>query len=364
MSRFPLVLLLFCVAPRPLVADEITFRSDAGDDVTIEARVVGRREGVLGLELSDGRFALVPETRVVERVEKDGPEPATHEEVRAQLEERFVEGRMLTIVQKPYVLGLVLASKDNDDRELARRERALAKLAKLFGSLETKFRSFTRTTRVPIQPVAFPLVVLVFESDANFDVYAKLVTGDADLAAAQIAGFYDLRSNHLVLRTSAMEDYTTLLHEGVHQQVYNRRIVRRFAPVPAWFNEGIATSFEGAGETLRNDPKVPNEKYAGQALAARFVNWTEIVREDRSFHSPRLAGEAYGGAWGLHWLLVTKYRAEYAKYVRLMSEKDPLAVDDADTRQREFEETIGVSIADLEKEFPDAVRLSLRRKQR
>lgn len=359
--RTRLLTLTLLLVARPATADEVTFRNDAGDDVTVEAAVAGRGQQVLGLELADGRFLLLPEDRVTRHVERKGPEPETHAEVEERLRDRFVEGRVLTIVQKPYVLGLVLREKEEESPALARKKNALGRLARLFTALGSKFRAFARWTKVPVEAPDYPLVVLVFEADSDFDVYARLVTGEADLPAATIAGFYDLRSNQIVIRASAMEDYTTLLHEGVHQQVYNHRIVRRFAPVPTWFSEGIATAFEGSGELLRNDPRTPNEKYLRAALAARTVDWEEVVRHDRAFQSARLAGEAYGAAWGLHWLLVTRHRPAYAKYVRLMASKESLAVDDADTRQREFEETIGVSVVDLQKEFTEAATLVLKR---
>lgn len=345
-------------------ADEFTFRNEANEAVTIEARLAGSGQGVLALELANGGMLLVPELAVQKRVEKEPPKPLSHEQIEKNLRDKFVDGRVLTLVDEPYVLALVTRRAEFDERTLKKKQAALSKLARLFGSLETKFRSFVRATRVPIKPVEFPLVVLVFESDSNFETYARMVTGDDDLPAANIAGFYDLRSNHLVLRVSEMDDYRTLIHEGVHQQVFNRRIVERFAPVPVWFNEGIATGFEGDGERLRSDPKIPSDIYGPRALAARNIDFAEIVRNDRAFQSAALAGESYGRAWALHWLLCTKYRAEYAKYVRLMSEKKSLATESAETRVEEFEETIGKSIAELEREYADTLRIALKRKSR
>ncbi len=355
---------LAAILPSIGFADEFTFTNDAGDEVTVEGRLAGQGQGVFAVELADGGVLLLPERAVTKRVEKEPPEALTHEQVEKNLQETFVDGRVLTIVEEPYVLALVTARKEFDERTLRKKQAGLTKLARLFVSLETKFRSFVRTTRVPVKPVAFPLVVLVFESDANFETYARMVTGDKDLPARNIAGFYDLRSNHLVLRVSEMDDYRTLIHEGVHQQVFNRRIIEKFSPVPVWFNEGIATGFEGDGETLRSDPKIPNEVYGPRALLARQVDFEDIVRGDGMFKSAAFAGPSYARAWALHWLLCTKYRAQYAKYVRLMSAKKSLALDDADTRQKEFEETIGKSVEELEREYANVLRLALRRRKR
>jgi hypothetical protein len=74
-----------------------------------------------------------------------------------------------------------------------------------------------------------------------------------------------------------------------------------------------------------------------------------------------LAGEAYGQAWGLHWLLVTQYKQKYVQYVQLLAKKRTLEIDDAAQRVAQFENIVGVKIADLEKQFRRELAVALRR---
>jgi hypothetical protein len=204
---------------------------------------------------------------------------------------------------------------------------------------------------VETTPVKYPLPVVIFESNRQFDLYALQTTQGQALSPENISAFYDLLTNRLVLRLSECVSFDTPLHEAVHQQVYNRGVLQRLSPVPAWFNEGLATGFEGDGERVRSGPKSVSDRYGRLALRARVVNWREIVGNDRAFQGDVLAAEAYGHAWGLHWLLVTKYRSEYNQLVRHYAAKQPLELDRPDERAAEFEKIVGKSVEALQKEF-------------
>jgi hypothetical protein len=230
--------------------------------------------------------------------------------------------------------------------------------------MQTSFLDFVRQARVETTAVKYPLVALIFESDRQFDAYMTAVTGDQGLSPQNVAAFYDLMTNRLVIRLRECATFDTPLHEAVHQQVYNRGILQRLAPVPAWFNEGIATAFEGDGERIRGGPKTVSNRYGPLALRAKVVDWREVVANDRSFQGDVLAAEAYSHAWGMHWLLVTKHRNEYHKLVRHFATKQPLDQDRPDQRVAEFEEIVGKSVQDLQSEFYRELPKALARRRK
>ncbi|MBM80434.1 MAG: hypothetical protein CMJ78_07565 [Planctomycetaceae bacterium] len=123
------------------------------------------------------------------------------------------------------------------------------------------------------------------------------------------------------------------------------------APTPVWFNEGIATGFEGDGVKVKSGPSQISKRYARLSLSARVVDWREIVRNDRAFRGDIFAGEAYGHAWGLHWMLANKYKTKYIKYIQALSKKETLGKVSFEDRLTELESIVGKGIDELQREF-------------
>lgn len=343
-------------------ADEFTYVNEDGDTVIAEARLAGSGQGVHALELADGQILIVPQAAIQKRTIKDGPKPIDEDQMVTQLKKMFVEERLLVETARPFVMCLILAGPKSDDPKLRLKQAMLKKAGSFLRTVQNTFLKFIRTARVETKPLPYPLVVLIFEADQNFNQYAAIVTGNRGLSAQNIAGFYSGVSNQLVLRMSECDTFETPLHESIHMQVHNRGIFQRLAPVPTWLNEGMATGFEGDGSKVRNGPSTVSDVYSKLATRTRRLDWKEIVENDRAFRGDVFAGEAYGHAWGLHWLLVTKYRSEYGKYIRLMSNKAPLSIDKPDVRAKDFESVFGKP-AELQTEFQAALTRALRRKR-
>lgn len=336
----------------PVAADTFTIRLDDGNEVEIDARLAGSGQEAHALELGDGQLRVIPADRLVKQVTGPDPIPVTIEDMLTQLQTEFGRERLIWEIDKPFLIVLVRATTAVPEANAKRMmQNTVKKAAEFFRGMQTNFLQFVKQARVETTPVKYPLVALIFESDRHFNTYTTTVTGQQGLSAENIAAFYDLLSNRLVIRLRECTTFDTPLHEAVHQQVYNRGILQRLAPVPAWFNEGIATGFEGDGQKVRSGPKSVSDRYGQMALRARVVNWKEVVANDRAFQGDVLAAEAYGHAWGLHWLLVTKYRTEYNKLVRHFSAKQPLSLDRPDQRVAEFEDLLGKSVQDLQDEF-------------
>lgn len=345
--------------------DVFTVRLDDGTTVDVQARLAGSGQNAHALEFADGQLQVIPADSLVQQTSGPDPTALTCEEALVQLEREFGRERMISQIDKPYVIVLIRSSTAPIDAAAERSFQSVVKKAgEFFRGMQTSFLQFVRQARVETTPIKFPLVALIFESDRQFDAYTVSITGQQGLMPENIAAFYDLMTNRLVIRLRECVSFDTPLHEAVHQQVYNRGVLQRLAPVPAWFNEGIATGFEGDGERVRSGPRSVSDRYGRMALKARVVDWREIVANDRAFQGDVLAAEAYGHAWGLHWLLVTEYRTEYNKLVRHFSSKKPLEIDRPDQRVAEFEAVLGKGVGQLQQEFNQSLPRAMSRRTR
>jgi hypothetical protein len=363
--HFALFILHFSLCTAPVVADEFTIRLDNNETATITAKFIGEGQKAHALELPDGSWKLIPSARITEHKSGADPQPLTHEEMLKQINEEFAATRTISNIDKPFVIVLVRARPGALDPVIEKRYQGIVKKAgTFFKGMQTNFLDFVKQARIETMAVKYPLAALIFESDRHFDAYTARVTEDqSGLSSPNIAAFYDLQTNRLVIRLSECATFDTPLHEAVHQQVYNRGILQRFAPIPSWFNEGIATGFEGDGERVRSGPKSISDRYGRMALKARVVTWKEIIARDEPFQGDVLAAEAYGHAWGLHWLLVTKYRAEYNNLVKHYAAKKPLSQDRPDQRIAEFEKIVGKTVAELEREFQQELPRAMARRK-
>ena len=341
----------FAIIP-PAHADVLTIRLDSGSDVAVSARLAGSAQDAHALEFSDGRLQLIPADRLIAREARPDPSPISHDDLLQRLQTEFGEDRTIAAIDKPFVIVLVRETNRPIDVTSERRLKSIVKKAtQFFRGMQVSFLDFVRQTHAELSPVKFPLPVVIFESDRQFDAYTVASTDGPALSAPNISAFYDLLSNRLVLRLRECATFDTPLHEAVHQQAYNRGVLQRLAPVPAWFNEGLATGFEGDGERVRSGPRTISDRYGRLALNAKVVDWREIIANDRCFQGDVLAAEAYGHAWGLHWLLVTKYRTEYNQLMRNFAAKKPLELERPDARLAEFEKIVGKPVEALQREF-------------
>ncbi len=341
------LLVLVHFVSRPAAGDEFTYVDEKGKQRTVQARLAGTGQGILALELDDGRWEPVLEAGVVSRKPTDDPEPISTEEMARRLEKRFSKPLFVSRIADPYVVGLVLmAPLDEDARP--RAERFLDKATTFLQSIDRVFTRFAEKMGIPLEPPRFPLVMLIFETDANFEAYTQITTRGGGLSTQSILGFYSPTTNWLSIRLDECDSFAVPLHEAIHQQVFNRGVLQRMAPLPVWFNEGIATGFENDGAKISVDPTRINRLYGGKARQKFTLRFAEIVQKDDAFHGDVLAGEAYTLAWCLHWLLVTTKPDEYTKYIKKLGSIEPLADTSDQERLADFESIFGLNADALE----------------
>jgi hypothetical protein len=345
---------VFAFASAAVDADEITVVDDEQRQVTIDARWVAEGKGAVLLERRDGRWEGVPAERIVHRTPRKMPPAYTAEELAQRLRTEFDAQRLVTKVESPFVIALV-AARPVDQRSARRWNAQLKRAMRFLHGMQKGFIDFAKDAQVELSEPKFPFVVVIFEDDDEFNRHVAVQTDGQGLSAEKIASFYDLLTNRLALRLRECRRFTTPLHEAIHQQAHNRGLLTRLAPVPAWFNEGLATGFEGDGERVKSGPQSLNRKYAAIALQAQTTSWTDIVRQDTAFQGDILAGEAYAQAWALHWWLYTRHRDRYRALLRDYSQLEPLTEVSPDDRQRRFEEIVGQTPDELRSDFERTV---------
>ena len=349
LSRLLFIFLLW----RPLSSygDTFTIKEDDGNTATIDARMVGEGQGLVALERADGRIEVVPQNQVLNREVGPDPEPISCETMIDRLTKQFGADTFRARAYKPYVVGLVLSEPITKNYE-SKVTNCLTKGINFMKTVEKGFLEFVRDLKIETEKPRYPLVLLIFETDDDFMQFATKETGGQGLSAGSMLGYYSSLTNRLAIRMSECHTFITPLHEAIHQQVYNRGIIRRFSSVPVWFNEGIATGFEGNGDKVTGGPRRVSQRYGRAAMTTKNVNWDDVVAEDKAFRGDVSAGEAYAHAWSIHWFLITKYRRQYIEYLQLLGQKPSLQIDSVQTRVQDFEKAFGKRVGILQKEFP------------
>jgi len=346
----PSVILGLLLAAAACRADTFHYRSAEGQPVELEAKLVGSDQGIYILETSDGRYHLVPRGAAEKRVPSPGPVALDGPGMAARLEQEFTAERFRSYLQDPFVIGLVLGSPLPRTSEGAAKA-LLRDVAVFMKNVEGAFARYARDARVETPAATHPVVVLIFETREDFGKFAAAATARDEDFASRIAGFYSKLTNILAIRLEECRSFDTPLHEAIHQQVYVRKILPRLAPIPTWFDEGLATGFEGNAGKINVGPGKISARYANQALEAQQVDWSALVAGDEAFRNDATIDGAYGQAWGLHWLLVTRYKAEYGSYMRLLGKKKPLQEDSPQQRLADFQQAFGDRLAEMQSQF-------------
>ena len=346
-----------------LHADTFVYVDETGTEQTVEAQLAGSGQGFHALLQADGRMRIVHERAVRSREPAEGPQPLAPAEMVAVLEEQFGADRLSVQVQSPYVVALVRAGP-LDRRGETRTKGFLQKTARFMKNVDTVFERFARDTRFPLREPEYPLVTIVFESDDDFNSFADEASGGRGLSSRNVAGFYSGQTNWLAIRLEECRTYQIPLHEGIHQLMHNR-VFQRLAPIPKWFDEGIATGFENNGERIDVHPAKINSHYALRAKNrdAGGVSWNDVVANDESFGGDILAAQSYVEAWSLHWMLVTQHTDAYRKYVQELAARGTLEELPAEQRTTRFEQIFGASVDELAADFPRALESGLRRQR-
>jgi len=349
-------------SPSALLADCFVFVDETGEKTELVGRLHGSGQGAYAIERRDGSMKVIAQGALIERDNTVDWTPFTTDEMVDQLTERFTPELFRSYVDDDFVIGMVLMAPLDRSAE-GPASGFMRKAAQFMNNVNNVFSSFARDMRLDTKEPDTPLVLLIFESDKDFNDYAASVTKGQGLSVSRISGFYDGMTNYLAIRMAECATFEVPLHEAIHQQVYNRGILQRLAPIPSWFNEGIATGFEANKDRIQSGPAKVHSRYAAQVSSVEQVSWEDLVSKDLAFQGDVMAGDAYCLAWCLHWLLVTERPDKYTEYVKMLGEKEPLAKEDDETRTQEFIDHFGNDFQQLRQDFNLALRNAMRRQR-
>ena len=356
-----LLLLMFFTSVA--MADRFVVVNEKGEKREIIGRLHASGQGAYAIERPGGQMELVAQGAVIERDNTVPWKAATPEELAAELADEFGAETFRSYLEGDFVVGVVLMDKLPKKSE-GRVVNFMKKAARFMNTVQNTFLKFAKKMKLKLKDPDCPLVLLIFESDDDFDAYAEKVMQGQGLSAGNISGFYNGLTNYLAIRMTECHTFEVPLHEAIHQQVYNRGVLKRLAPIPAWFNEGIASGFESNSDRISAGPTKVHQRYAKMAQTARQLTWSQLITDDQAFRGDVLAGEAYCHAWSMHWILVTKHAKQYTAYVKHLSEIEPFTKQDTDARQKDFIRYFGEDINALKKEFEQAIQIAYRRRRK
>ncbi len=230
--------------------------------------------------------------------------------------------------------------------------------AELFEQVYRNFQRCFSTRGFRILEPEFPLVAIVFPDRAGFVKYCRK---DEVMPSGSLLGYYLRTSNRVALYelpggSERVND--TIVHEATHQVAFNTGLHNRIGKNPKWIVEGLATVFEAPGVRQSSsrgaaDTRINRDRYVW------FGNFSQSRRQDKSladfisddslFHQSAL--DAYSQAWALSFFLLETRPGKYARYLKTVATRDPLAPYEEDERIADFRQAFGDDLVWLETEF-------------
>lgn len=250
--------------------------------------------------------------------------------------------------------------------------------AQLFEEIYRSFHGYFSVRGFRIDSPEFPLVAIVFPDHKSFDAYCKQ---DGFRAFRGLMGYYLRTSNRVALfdsgesKDSASRSPTappmfmeasiqagladTMVHEATHQVAFNTGLHTRTGQNPKWIVEGLATVFESPGirgsssQRGKAIQRVNRERYLWFQNFAKSRRQPKslgaFVSNDRPFQTAAL--DAYAEAWALSFYLIETRPSKYAKYLKTITERDPMKPYPADERLSDFQTAFGSDLEMLDADF-------------
>ena len=218
-----------------------------------------------------------------------------------------------------------------------------------------------------------PMVAFVFGTQAEFKAYCE---AQNDQTMTKMRGYYSPKTNRVAMYedpsqiikvTAGVSDQELLppisqslfasvtgqtadviIHEGTHQVGFNVGIHSRLGTTPRWVVEGLATVLEPPGSRSRGKAgkdKVNDERlswFQGDYSQRRKPgDLAKMIASDDTFSGQTL--DAYSLAWSITYFLTENpaLAGKFAKYLKKVSDRNPLHVYSAKERLADFQEIFG-----------------------
>jgi len=239
----------------------------------------------------------------------------------------------------------------------------------LYKGLTDAFRKFD----VPVRESEFPLVAVIFRSEADFRAHKPV--------DPEVQAYYEIFSNRIFFyQTSARDEQApevaalrrpqTVAHEGTHQILSNIGIHPRLAPWPPWLIEGLAeycatplttrrgTSWAGLGmvnplhlATIRDLDDPLSGQVAGSTRPEHIGRTPGMPLVEYLARKTDLTPTDYALSWAMTHYLARKRVAEFVKFLRAMSALPPLRKLTPDDQLDAFRRAFGKDLVKLDREI-------------
>jgi Protein of unknown function (DUF1570) len=244
---------------------------------------------------------------------------------------------------------------------------------------EETYRTFHRYFSVrgfKIAQPEFPLVIIVFPDRSSFVSYCHK---DGINPPVGLLGYYMRLTNRVALfdagenlnakvdsaagnETTLSSQLTrvsfdgmvegnlhdTIVHETTHQVAFNTGLHSRIGQTPKWVVEGLATMFEAPG--IRDSQKSASPK--SRINRGRFVWFENYMHSRRQPHSlvdflaiddlySSATLDAYSEGWALTFFLAETRHAPYGRYLKTITQRNPLKAYTSADRVADFRKAFG-----------------------
>jgi hypothetical protein len=363
--------LISIFSAQPLLAlEHVALRRDGREQTVFGQVVVTAEDGGLLLMGRDGTLWTIEPGQIVSRKQDDEPfRPFSRDELSRQLIAELPPG-FETYTTHHYLICY------NTSREYA------VWCGALFERLYKGFANFWTRKGMKLHEPEFPLVAVVFNSAESYSAFAR---GELGGAPESIIGYYSLRSNRITMydltgveslrsagdrrgsaaqinrmleRPEVEQLVATIIHEATHQIAFNSGLQTRYADIPLWVSEGIAAFFEtpdlASAKGWRTIGAVNNnrlDRFRDYLERRPSASLKSLISDDKRIRDTRQALDAYAEAWALNYYLIHHRPKQYVAYLQMLSRKEQLLWDDPATRLKEFQETFGDNLGQLDNDF-------------
>lgn len=362
MSSYRILFVTCCLlacADDGLAQTQIELTTATGTKV---GRPVAHNSECCWLAEPTGRFSFVSYRDVTSFKKRSQPfQPASAVALRESLKQEL--GRTFDVQTRgPFVVAAPVGQTDA--------------YARLLDQLARSFSRYTSVRRLPVQAAEFPMIVVIYAHQQQF---AKVARQDGITVNDSLRGYYHPLTNRVALYESSFavgtvsrrgfsvrhrqadlpaDTVSTLIHEGIHQLAFNHGLHSRIGENPRWIVEGLATVLEVNAQ--RDDSNSLDTASINPQRYQRFQKFRKqrrhhqladfLVEDESMFRQSPL--DAYSEAWALTYFLVQDYPSEYAAFLRLVAQRDPLQGRySPEKRLADFTSAFGQDLAWMEVRF-------------
>ncbi|MGN6136944.1 MAG: DUF1570 domain-containing protein [Aureliella sp.] len=354
-------------APNPTA--HIAFKNRAESRDELGEVVLASQDGGKLLLTADGQLWLLQPEDILSQTPSDEPlEPQSTEEISAELREKLAPG---FLVHKTAHFVLIYNTSETYARWVG----------DLYERLYRAFANFWKQRGVRLDEPRFPLVALVFDSQAAYLQYAEREIGPS---AKAMIGYYNMQTNRIVSfditgvqglavpgqrysstamltalfsQPQAERTVATIVHEAVHQIAYNCGLQVRLADNPKWVSEGLAMFFETPDNNPRGWGTIGKVNYHQLQQFRQYLSrrpndsLTSLISDDGRFANKDTVAGAYAESWALTYFLLKAHTDKYVAYTKDLATYPPLGECDARQRIELFKKHFGDDTAKLDAQF-------------